>query len=70
MRQPSVTTRQLESPPDSSWAGDRVTSEARAWFWRRLRWERRFAELRTQAEGAHGAPTARGDPRAHARGKR
>jgi hypothetical protein len=58
MRQQSATTRELEARPDASWAGDHVTCEVRAWFWRRLRWERRLAELHTQAEGAHGAPTA------------
>lgn len=70
MRHPSAATREVESPPEASSAGDRATSEARAWLKDRRRWERRLAELRTHAEGAKGAPKTLMDPGADAGAER
>ncbi len=63
MANQTSTINELESRLDASCPRDSMSSEARAWFRRQLRWERRLAELRTQAERARGAPTATRDPR-------
>jgi hypothetical protein len=57
----AILKLQIRQPPPRAFlTGDRVTSETRAWFRRRLH---RLAELRAQAERAHVAPIATRDPR-------
>lgn len=60
----SATTYQPGPAPQGFSPDDRETNEARAWFRRRLYWERRLAELRSQAERDRGVPTATWDRRA------
>lgn len=70
MQHPSSATDRLASPPHASWADNRVSNETLAWFGSRLRWERRLAELRTQAERANGPATPTKDPLADAGARR
>jgi endonuclease YncB( thermonuclease family) len=60
MQHTATTARELQRPPHTP-PEERLTREARAWLKRRLDWERRLVELRTQADRYHGMPTAAQD---------
>jgi hypothetical protein len=52
MRHLTSTIQRLDLPHDELPARDRAATEGRAWLLRRLRWEHRLAELRSEHERA------------------
>jgi hypothetical protein len=54
MRDLTSTIQRLDLPTDESPTRDRTATEGRAWLLRRLRWEHRLAELRSEHERALG----------------
>jgi hypothetical protein len=52
MRHLTSTIQRLDLPHDEFPTRDRAATEGRAWLLRRLRWEHRLAELRTEHEHA------------------
>ena len=61
MRQPRAKTHQLGPTPRVGQPHDRDTNEARAWFTKQLRWERRLAQLRGHARPDSGVLDASRD---------
>jgi hypothetical protein len=53
MRHLTSTIQRFDLKPEHLPTRDGTATEWRAWLLRRLRWEHRLAELRSEHEGAH-----------------